>query len=487
LLRLKQPACLHSRLLHYAGRSTFKQLILSRPLSFTFIRNMSVPNNQDLKGYKCERGKVTQRPPISYLQYRYKKWLTEPDKITIKLLGGDTFQCKLMGDASNAETYMKWYFNYLRIIVEKKSDVKLLACSETLKRAIEDLKKPSKVPKREPEDQKAERELELATCKVKSEDAYAKHATVIGVHYDLFRQLLSNEPQVQWDRIVGDLHNKNPWTGLNGDKHPGLCMKTAKSLEDCIMFHKITVVSVDAAERQKAYMMGSLKKPRQLTAQNHISRCEVLNGYIGHLPTLCDSPLAVASTKKGNKPFNKATLASIVLSTCPTDWRNQYEMNHKTVPESTRSMLLDLENIEKVFVTKDGKKARSIKASAGTAPKKAGIVPKKHGKGGGSGGPAPKKKARSTKYCNWCKAVGGAHQTHDTIECCRFDKDGKEVDKPSKPFDSAKKPWKKGGGDSGQMAYLTEKFEKLEKKLKKSKKAAKKHAHDLSDSDSDSD
>ncbi len=68
--------------------------------------------------------------------------------------------------------------------------------------------------------------------------------------------------------------------------------------------------------------------------------------------------------------------------------------------------------------------------------------------------------------------MGGAYQTHNTIECCRLDKDGKEVGKPSKPVDSAKKPWKKVGGDLGQMCYLTEKFEKLKKKLKKSKKAA---------------
>ncbi len=53
-----------------------------------------------------------------------------------------------------------------------------------------------------------------------------------------------------------------------------------------------------------------------------------------------------------------------------TDWRNQYNMNHKTVPELTRSILLDLKNIKKVFATKDGKKARSIKAKVGTAPKK---------------------------------------------------------------------------------------------------------------------
>ncbi len=62
-------------------------------------------------------------------------------------------------------------------------------------------------------------------------------------------------------------------------------------------------------------------------------------------------------------------------------------------------------------------------------------------------------------------------------------------DKPVKPFDSAKKPWKKtgSGGDSSQMAYLTEKMAKLKKKLKKSKKHGKKHACDLLDSDSDSD
>ncbi len=38
-----------------------------------------------------------------------------------------------------------------------------------------------------------------------------------------------------------------------------------------------------------------------------------------------------------------------------------------------------------------------------------------------------------------------------------------------KPFNPTKKHWKKGGGDSGQIAYLTKKLKKLEKKLKKSK------------------
>jgi hypothetical protein len=84
--------------------------------------------------------------------------------------------------------------------------------------------------------------------------------------------------------------------------------------------------------------------------------------------------------------------------------------------------------------------------------------------------------------------VDGPYQTHNTSDCRRFDKDGKEVGKPYKPFDPAKKPWKKGVGDSRQMAYLTKKLEKIEKKLKKSKskKSSKKRARDLSSDSLDS-
>ena len=99
-------------------------------------------------------------------------------------------------------------------------------------------------------------------------------------------------------------------------------MKTSKLLEDCIMFHKLTVFTCDAAERQKSIMMGSLKKPHLKTIQKHVSHCETMNGYITHLSTLGDIPLAVPPTKKGNIPFNDATLAGIILATCHTKLRN---------------------------------------------------------------------------------------------------------------------------------------------------------------------
>ncbi len=93
--------------------------------------------------------------------------------------------------------------------------------------------------------------------------------------------------------------------------------------------------------------------------------------------------------------------------------RTPYKLNHKTVPKLTRSMLHDLETIEKVFVEKNNKKTRATKAKASTAPQKEASVPCKHLDGGGSGGPALKK-AHTAKYCKWCKVAGWPFKTHDT-------------------------------------------------------------------------
>ncbi len=72
----------------------------------------------------------------------------------------------------------------------------------------------------------------------------------------------------------------------------------------------------------------------------------VLNDYVRHLPTLKDSSKAVPMTKKGNIPFGKADLAAIELSSVPMLWQNQYNLNHSTVPKSTRELLPDLEAIK---------------------------------------------------------------------------------------------------------------------------------------------
>ena len=69
---------------------------------------MSVVGLDDVKDGDCERGKVTQRPPISYAQFNYPKSITKLDSIKVRLPKGNQFTCDLMNDASNTETYLKW-------------------------------------------------------------------------------------------------------------------------------------------------------------------------------------------------------------------------------------------------------------------------------------------------------------------------------------------------------------------------------------------
>jgi len=176
------------------------------------------------------------------------------------------------------------------------------------------------------------------------------------------------------------------------------------------------------------------------------------------LPMIKNSLLAVTSTECRNIPFTEATHVSIILSQLPLAWRNQYNLTHQTVPELPRAMLQDLETIEKVIAERYNDKAQTNKARATTAPKaNEQCVPKKRRGKGSEGG--TRRKGRSTKYCKWCKAVDGSFTTHDTSECRRFSKDVSQKDKPTKSFESGKKPWKKPGtGDSDQVAYLTERL-----------------------------
>jgi hypothetical protein len=240
------------------------------------------------------------------------------------------------------------------------------------------------------------------------------------------------------------MHTKDPWEELKGAKHDGICGKSSKSLWECVDFHKRTIYSIDAAEQQRLYILCHLKKPAKSSIRAHMTRIrmETLNKYLEQLPTIKNSPHAVASAEYGNVPFNKSMLASIILSHLPVAWRNQYNLTHTIVPESLRAILLDLENLEKVFAERSNEAAQANKAKVAAAAKSAGDhVPRKgkreHGGGPDKGTP---KKGRTDKFCKWCKAVDGPFTTHNTTECHRFNKDGSQKDRPTKPFNSAKKP-----------------------------------------------
>ncbi len=156
------------------------------------------------------------------------------------------------------------------------------------------------------------------------------------------------------------------------------------SFQDCLKLHKLTVISADAAERQQFYIQQAVRKPQRAPVQQHILQMGVLNDHVRHLPKLKDSPKAVPMTKKGNIPFGKDDLAAIVLASVPMSWQNQYNLNHSMVPESTCTLLRDLEAIKQVMVEKHNKKLKA-KGKAGTARSEAKSDPKPKASGGLTG------------------------------------------------------------------------------------------------------
>ncbi len=214
--------------------------------------------------------------------------------------------------------------------------------------------------------------------------------------------------------------------------------------------------------------------------RQHILQMGVLNDYVKHLPTLKDSSKAVPMTKKVNIPFGEADLAAIVLSSVRMSWQNQYNLNHSTIPESTRTLLRDLEAIEQVMVEKKGANLKA-KGKGGTAPSE----PKGNPKRKASGGPTGQvlKKGCTEKFCQQCKAHGGPFTTHNTLDCRCYDSNGKPLEAAAGKPSESKKPYKKSGDDKS-MAFMQSMFKayvKSQKKAGKSKKH-KKHDYDFSDS-----
>ncbi len=70
---------------------------------------------------------------------------------------------------------------------------------------------------------------------------------------------------------------------------------------------------------------------------------------------------------------------------------------------------------------------------------------------------------------------------HNTRDCRRFEKDGKETSN----FRTTKKSRKKGNPINQNFAQLTKKIEKLKKALKKSSKKGKKRLYKVCNSDSE--
>ncbi len=172
---------------------------------------------------------------------------------------------------------------------------------------------------------------------------------------------------------------------------------------------------------------------------------------------------------------------------CPDKWLNSYELTQDIVPQSLQKLLTVLKNIEKC---ENSAGANLKPLPTVNCPHKPNGYIDKSGKRKRPDSNADRipKKARSEKYCALCKKYGGAHRTHDTGSCSKFEKDGKEkAGWGTKLPASTQGKYKKNDSYKSSFAALEKRCNKLEKRLKKGKGSSHKKKRDASsDSDSDS-
>jgi hypothetical protein len=321
---------------------------------------------------------------------------------------------------------------------------------------------------------KAGFQVDLEKAKQAQETAQGAMTTAANLMFTFYSNLLSPESKYSWNKIVVEQTEGNPYVNLQGVSLEGPRGMSCKLFTDCIMFHLLTAFPINAAEQEKYYILNILKKPQRVNVCQFVCHVEQLKAYIAQMPCFYYSPNANASTRPKNIPFTEAELGAHVLRMCPLQRQDQYNINKKGMtPMDMRSLLTLLEAIKLVCTYKKGKSESSEKSS--------------HKSKKGKKRPGTKaavrvpKKVCFKKHCNLCKKHGGAFSTHNTRDCHRFEKDGKETS----DFRAAKKGSKKGKPVNHNFAQLNKKIKKLKKALKKSGKKGKKRHYKDSDSNSE--
>ena len=201
-----------SRFLERPAKSEFKRLILETPLYQHLLLIMSSnPTSNELNDAECKKGHVTQRPPIPYATFKVESTLrASRETIKMKTPEGEV-KVAVLGDSPGAEEYLQHLNVFLRMLVRKKFDKDLLKLTKTVTTTTALVRKLSKAPIGESGPEVAKRLKLVEAAETELVRAEECNSAKVGLVYDLFRKGLKEDPKLQWDHIVDDMHTKDPW------------------------------------------------------------------------------------------------------------------------------------------------------------------------------------------------------------------------------------------------------------------------------------
>jgi hypothetical protein len=98
----------------------------------------------------------------------------------------------------------------------------------------------------------------------------AKGAMIVAANkmFAFYSNLLSPESKYPWNKIVSKQTESDLYVNLQGDSLEGPRGMSCKLFNDCMMFHPLTALSINADEQEKYYIMNVLKKPQRINVHS---------------------------------------------------------------------------------------------------------------------------------------------------------------------------------------------------------------------------
>jgi hypothetical protein len=157
---------------------------------------------------------------------------------------------------------------------------------------------------------------EITQAQEAADKANAKEEQAAANMFQFYVNLLSVNAKYVWNKISHKQTASNPYTDLKGSSKRRPRSLSHKSLDDCLMFHLLTVLTNNVAEQERYFIMNVLKKPQHVSICQFVQCFEQLNSYIAQLSCWYYSPSAKPSRIPMNVPFAKA------------DWCKAHKLYH---------------------------------------------------------------------------------------------------------------------------------------------------------------
>jgi hypothetical protein len=160
--------------------------------------------------------------------------------------------------------------------------------------------------------------------------------------------------------------------------------------------------------------------------------------------------------------LDEPELAQLLLRLAPQSQQDQFDLVKGIIPVNLRLTLDTLVTLEKT--DPHVPKKAEAKAAEGDGNRKR--------KGTTQGDQTTKKKSRSSKHCELCKKHGGAKNTHNTVDCKRYEKDGtqKKAFQPRKGTPNKTTDCKSYNTVKHELKEAKSELKKIKKTSHKSKK-----------------